>query len=267
MPPPAIEIRRASLHFGEQALFCDLDAQFPAASWSCLLGRSGSGKSSLLRMIAGLSLPDNHRLELVTDDGLPLGPRLAWMAQQDLLVPWRRVVDNVMLAAHWQRRVTPADRARALALLERVGLTPQSDAWPATLSGGQRQRVALARTLFLDASVVLMDEPFSAVDAITRLGLHELASELLAERTVIMVTHDPQEALRLADHLLILKGEPARLQSLTPPTGTRPRPLDRADLHRHQAALVAELMPPGQRALQTGHPATASAEGGGPDDR
>lgn len=241
MSPPAIEIHKASLSYGRRALFADLQAHFAAGSWTCLLGRSGSGKSSLLRMIAGLSLPDDHRLDLSTDDGQPLGPRLAWMAQQDLLVPWHRVLDNVMLAARWRRRVTAADRTRALALLSRVGLADHAHDWPNTLSGGQRQRVALARTLFLEASVVLMDEPFSAVDAITRLDLHEIASQVLAERTVIMVTHDPQEALRLADHLLILKGEPARLDSLTPPAGTRPRPLDRADLHRYQARLVAEL--------------------------
>ncbi|WP_110665368.1 ABC transporter ATP-binding protein [Salinicola halophilus] len=263
MPPPAIDIRSASLHYGERVLFRDLDARFPAGSWSCLLGRSGSGKSSLLRMIAGLSLPDNHRLERITDDGLPLGPRLAWMAQQDLLVPWLRVRDNVMLAARWKRRVTAADRERAQSLLARVGLAQQSHAWPATLSGGQRQRVALARTLFLDASVVLMDEPFSAVDAITRLDLHELASELLAGRTVIMVTHDPQEALRLADHLLILKGEPARLHPLAPPSGVRPRALDCADLHRHQAALVTELTMP--ESTPIGANATRLA-GGAPAD-
>lgn len=244
MPPPGLEIHRASLTFGERPLFRDLQARFEAGSWTCLLGRSGSGKSSLLRMIAGLALPDNHQLDLATSDGRPLTRRLAWMAQQDLLVPWQRVIGNVMLGAKWRGTSTSADRQRAMHLLERVGLAAKADEWPAALSGGQRQRVALARTLFEDASVVLMDEPFSAVDAITRLELHEVASTLLAGRTVLMVTHDPLEALRLADHLLVLQGEPANLVSIPVPAGTRPRALADDDLQRRQAELVAQLREP-----------------------
>ena len=163
------------------------------------------------------------------------------MAQQDLLVPWQRVVGNVMLGAHWRGRPAPEDRQRAQRLLDQVGLAGKAGQWPDELSGGQRQRVALARTLFEDASVVLMDEPFSAVDAITRLELHDLASRLLADRTVIMVTHDPLEALRLADRILILQGEPARLVSIPVPEGDRPRPLDNVDLQRRQAELVTRL--------------------------
>jgi len=241
MSPPGLLVRQASLTFGDRPLFHELQARFDAGSWTCLLGRSGSGKSSLLRMIASLKLPDNHHLDLETSDGAPLAGRLAWMAQQDLLVPWHRVVGNVMLGAHWRGRPTSTDRQRAKQLLAQVGLTDKADQWPGELSGGQRQRVALARTLFENASVVLMDEPFSAVDAITRLELHELASRLLSERTVIMVTHDPLEALRLADRILILQGDPARLVSIPAPEGARPRPLDNSELQRRQAELVTQL--------------------------
>ena len=241
MPPPGLIVRQASLTFGDRPLFHGLQARFDAGSWTCLLGRSGSGKSSLLRMIASLRLPDNHHLDLATSDGAPLTGRLAWMAQQDLLVPWQRVVDNVMLGAHWRGRPKPEDRQHAERLLDQVGLADKAGQWPDELSGGQRQRVALARTLFEDASVVLMDEPFSAVDAITRLELHDLASRLLADRTVIMVTHDPLEALRLADRILILQGEPAHLVSIPVPEGARPRPLDNVDLQRRQAELVTRL--------------------------
>jgi len=241
MPPPGLVVRHASLTFGDRPLFHELQAQFDAGSWTCLLGRSGSGKSSLLRMIASLRLPDNHHLDLETSDDVPLTGRLAWMAQQDLLVPWQRVVGNVMLSAHWRGRPTPDDRQRAEHLLTLVGLADKADQWPGELSGGQRQRVALARTLFEDANVVLMDEPFSAVDAITRLELHDLASRLLADRTVIMVTHDPLEALRLADRILILQGEPARLVAIPVPEGSRPRSLDNSELQRRQAELVAQL--------------------------
>lgn len=241
MPPPGLEIRNASLTFDERPLFRDLQAHFASGSWTCLLGRSGSGKSSLLRMIAGLTLPDNHHLDLVTSDGEPLRGRLAWMAQQDMLVPWQRVVGNVMLGARWRGNLTGDERTRANRLLDQVGLTSKAGRWPSELSGGQRQRIALARTLFEDASVVLMDEPFSAVDAITRLELHDLAYRLLAERTVIMVTHDPLEALRLADRILILKDEPATLMSFPVPESPRPRPLDDDELQARQAELVAQL--------------------------
>ncbi|WIX34710.1 ABC transporter ATP-binding protein [Salinicola sp. JS01] len=248
MSPPGLDIRRASLTFGARPLFHDLAVEFDAGSWTCLLGRSGCGKSSLLRMIAGLALPDRHHIECTTSDGQPLRGRLAWMSQQDLLVPWLRVIGNVMLGTKWRGRragpTAPEARERALALLARVGLADKADAWPAALSGGQRQRVALARTLYEDAGVVLMDEPFSAVDAITRLELHDLASELLATRTVIMVTHDPLEALRLADRLLVLQGEPAQAVPLAAPIGQRPRALDDPQLLTHQAELVALLQEP-----------------------
>ncbi|WP_242495291.1 ATP-binding cassette domain-containing protein [Salinicola tamaricis] len=97
MSPPGLDIRRASLTFGARPLFHDLAVEFDAGSWTCLLGRSGCGKSSLLRMIAGLTLPDRHHIECTTSDGQPLRGRLAWMSQQDLLVPWLRVIGNVML--------------------------------------------------------------------------------------------------------------------------------------------------------------------------
>ncbi|WP_251978141.1 ABC transporter ATP-binding protein [Salinicola avicenniae] len=243
-PPPGLEIRDASLTFDQRPLFHRLTASFESGSWTCLLGRSGSGKSSLLRMIAGLSLPDNHRLTLTVSDARPLRGRLAWMAQRDLLVPWQRVLDNVMLGARWRGQANAKDRQRALTLLDQVGLADKAGQWPSTLSGGQRQRVALARTLFEDASIVLMDEPFSAVDAITRLELHELACQLLVGRTVIMVTHDPQEALRLADRILVLQGEPAYLITQPTPTCRRPRPLADIELQQCQAELIARLREP-----------------------
>ncbi|GAB2798786.1 ATP-binding cassette domain-containing protein [Halomonas shantousis] len=241
MPSLGLSLRRASLAFHGQPLFSDIACELPPASWTCLLGRSGSGKSSLLRMIAGLPLPEPHTLDLATSDRLPLTGRIAWMAQQDLLLPWRRVIDNVLAGPALRGRITAVDRQRAHALLDKVGLASKARQWPAALSGGQRQRVALARTLFEDAPLVLMDEPFSALDAITRLELHELTARLLQGRTVILVTHDPLEALRLGDQLLILGGDPARLEHFQAPAGQRPRSLDDLELQRLQARLVARL--------------------------
>jgi putative hydroxymethylpyrimidine transport system ATP-binding protein len=122
-----------------------------------------------------------------------------------------------------------------------VGLAGQGNARPAQLSGGMRQRVALARTLMEDRPIVLMDEPFSALDAITRYRLQELAAELLAERTALLVTHDPLEALRLGHAVYVISGEPARLGPVTVPLGAPPRDPTAARLLRLQAELIREL--------------------------
>jgi putative hydroxymethylpyrimidine transport system ATP-binding protein len=124
------------------------------------------------------------------------------MDQRDLLLPWLNVLDNVCLGA--RLRGETADHQRALSLLQRVGLRDEAQALPAALSGGMRQRAALARTLMEDRAIVLMDEPFSAVDALTRLRLQDLAAELLGARTILLVTHDPMEALRLGHRILII---------------------------------------------------------------
>ncbi|YAA61820.1 ABC transporter ATP-binding protein [Niveispirillum fermenti] len=206
---------------------------------TCLLGPSGAGKSSLLRLIAGLATGEG---EILADDGQPVAGRIAWMGQQDLLLPWASVLDNVMLGAKLRgNRAGPAARDRALALLAHVGLADRAACRPDALSGGMRQRVALARTLFEDRPIVLMDEPFSALDAITRLRLQDLAAGLLAGRTVLMVTHDPMEALRLGHQVLVLSGRPARLSNPIQPPGDSPRPPDHPALLSLQGRLLAQL--------------------------
>jgi putative hydroxymethylpyrimidine transport system ATP-binding protein len=136
------------------------------------------------------------------------------MAQQDLLLPWASVLGNVLLGP----RLRGEDRdpeivQRARGLIAQVGLKGREEDLPARLSGGMRQRVALARTLLENRPIVLMDEPFSALDAITRFALQELAARLLAEHTVLLVTHDPLEALRLGHRITVMAGSPARLET------------------------------------------------------
>jgi putative hydroxymethylpyrimidine transport system ATP-binding protein len=236
LPAPGFRIGLPSgLSLGGVPVLAPLSLEVPGGRWTALLGASGAGKSTLLRLAAGLIPSDSVR----ADDGAPLKDRIAWMAQQDLLVPWRDALGNVLLGAHL--RGERPDRARALALLEAVGLTPADAAKaPARLSGGMRQRVALARTLMEDRPVVLMDEPFSAVDAPTRHRLQDLAARLLAGRTVLLVTHDPLEALRLADRIVMLAGAPAAAVELPVPETPTPRAADPA-LLAAQAALLERL--------------------------
>lgn len=237
---PAVGLRIANgrLAYADTLLFDNLSADIVGGQWTCILGPSGVGKSTLLRMIAGLGQTDSVT-DIAASDGSPLAPRIAWMAQQDLLLPWLSVAQNVALGN--KLRGQPVDRARVASLLSDVGLDQRPDALPTALSGGQRQRVALARTLMEGRPVVLMDEPFSAVDAITRARLQELAARLLRGRTVLQVTHDPLEALRLGHNIYVMAGRPALLGPVTRPPGDTPRdPTDPALRSLHMA-LLAQL--------------------------
>jgi putative hydroxymethylpyrimidine transport system ATP-binding protein len=209
-----------------------------AGRTTALLGPSGSGKSTLLRLVAGL-LPLPPAAHLASTDGAALGGRIAWMAQQDLLLPWRDLLGNVTLGA--ALRHEPPDLERARLLIAEVGLAGREAARPAQLSGGMRQRAALARTLMEDRPFVLMDEPFSAVDAPTRHRLQGLAARLLAGRTVLLVTHDPLEALRLADRILVLRGSPAVPEEVPVPAGAPPREATDPALLQAQATLLERL--------------------------
>ncbi len=237
-PSIGIALRGGTLAFGEKMIFAGLDLDIPAGRTSCLLGPSGVGKSSLLRLIAGIS-PEASARSLTASDGGPLAGRIAYMDQRDLLLPWLSVLDNVTLGA--RLRGDRADRDWAMTLLRRVGLEEDAQSLPAALSGGMRQRAALARTLMEDRAVVLMDEPFSAVDALTRLRLQDLAAELLAGSSVLLVTHDPLEALRLGHRILVLRGDPARLGEALEPAGLPPRPASEPNLHALAAGILRDL--------------------------
>lgn len=183
----------------EHFILGEISLTLPKGQWLCILGRSGVGKTTLLRLIAGL------------EDLPSLTPSLSYMIQQDSLLPWLSVFDNVGLGFRLRQQKVPTELI--LKVLMQVGLAQWQDSYPHQLSIGMRQRVALARLIIEDHSLILLDEPFSALDTETRAEMQDLSLKAFAGKTVILVTHDPQEAMRLGNQVLLLTGSPARLVS------------------------------------------------------
>ncbi len=245
---PAIHIKNAFLAFRDTVLFDNLNLDLSAGKMTCLLGPSGIGKSTLLRLIANIITPETARQEKITiratitcDNSLPLSEHVAYMAQTDLLLPWLSALDNVLLGARLRGTLSSTDSERAKDILQQVGLGNAINQLPNELSGGMKQRVALARTLFENKPVVLMDEPFSALDTITRYKLQTLAADLLKNRTVLFITHDPVEALRLADEIYIMSGQPATLHAPLELKTPTPRDAGETGLIQLQTKLLQEL--------------------------
>ncbi|WP_022941227.1 ABC transporter ATP-binding protein [Psychromonas hadalis] len=226
----SITIKNGYLRYldSEEVIFKHLNVNIKAGVWTCILGRSGCGKSSLLRYLANL-LEEKvlWKGKLTTAPLCDSKHEIAYMAQQDLLMPWLSVLDNVLLSTKFSATdKIKIQHEKAQDLLIKVGLSDKAHYLPQQLSGGMRQRVALARTLMQDKPIVLMDEPFSALDAVTRYRLQNLAYQLLQDKTVVLITHDPQEAIRLASQLYIMQGKPAYAELLSVPETKPPRDFD-----------------------------------------
>ncbi len=243
LAPLSVFVHDARVTFDGEVLFDGLDLSLEGGRWTCLLGASGVGKSTLLRIILGLETAGGNAKDVSCSDGRGLTGRVALMAQRDLLYPWLSVLDNVTLGHRLRGEAHRGNgiESRARELLAAVELDGWESALPDTLSGGMRQRAALARTLMEDRPVVLMDEPFSGLDVVTKVRLQNLAARVLANRTVLLVTHDPLEALRLGHRILILADRPARLIEAPGPSGTAPRSVDDPDLLRMQGQLLRRL--------------------------
>ncbi len=210
-PPPAVRLRDFSRHFGDNAIIEGLDLDLAPGEFVSLLGRSGSGKTTLLRTLAGL--------DGATDQDVVIPSSRAVVFQDSRLLPWKRVWRNVALGLKGKDV-----RPRAEKALREVGLGHRLDAWPLTLSGGEAQRAALARALVREPKLLLMDEPFAALDALTRLRVHELVLRLWSVHrpTVMLVTHDVDEAIALSDRILVLdKGRIVAEERLEAPRGER----------------------------------------------
>jgi sulfonate transport system ATP-binding protein len=193
----AISVQGAGRRFGDRTVLAGVDLAVPAGELVVIVGQSGCGKSTLLRALAGL---DTEATGTITVDG-----NVGFGFQDARLLPWARVWENVVFGLPG----TKAERRlRARQALDEVHLAERADAWPATLSGGEAQRVALARALVREPAVLLLDEPFGALDALTRLRMQALVSELWRSRglTVVLVTHDVEEAVLLADRVAVLDG-------------------------------------------------------------
>jgi sulfonate transport system ATP-binding protein len=225
---PTVQVRGLSRYFGDRAVLDQLDLDIGPGEFVALIGRSGSGKSTLLRALAGLDPGSTGELQV---DGTA-----AVAFQEPRLLPWRRVSDNVRLGL----RAGDA-REIARAALDEVGLTDRAGAWPLTLSGGEAQRASLARALVREPRLLLLDEPFSALDALTTIAMHQLVLRLWTQHrpAVLLVTHDVDEALALADRVLVLAegriGYSGRIDA------PRPRDRDHPDLITRRAELLAEL--------------------------
>jgi sulfonate transport system ATP-binding protein len=179
--------------FGDRVVLDRLDLTIADEELVVLLGPSGCGKSTLLRLLAGLDRPDGGRVEVPA--------KRAIVFQADRLLPWQRVLRNVTLGLHG-----PDADQRALDVLAEVGLSGREKAWPKELSGGEAQRVSLARALVSEPELVLLDEPFAALDAITRLRMHDLVRALRSKHhaAMLLVTHDVDEAIALADRVVVM---------------------------------------------------------------
>ncbi|OYO28538.1 ABC transporter ATP-binding protein [Janthinobacterium sp. PC23-8] len=224
----AVRARQVSKRFGANVILDRLDLDIRPGEFVALLGRSGSGKTTLLRALAGL--------DVISSGTLNVPPARAAVFQEPRLMPWKRAWRNVTLGLDIAQ-----PRERAKLALQEVGLAHRENAWPATLSGGEAQRVALARALVREPQLLLLDEPFAALDALTRIRMHQLILDLWRQHkpSVLLVTHDVDEAVLLADRVLVL--DQGRIAADIAIAHPRPRSAQQPQFQQVRARLLALL--------------------------
>ncbi len=213
MSPALLELRDVGKAFGDTVALAPTTLSIDDGSFVAIVGPSGCGKSTMFNVIAGLLAPDGGEVRL--RDQLVTGAtgHVGYMLQKDLLVPWRTVEDNITMAKRLTGRVTPSDRAEARRVAREYGLGEFLRHYPSALSGGMRQRVAFMRTLVTHQSLLLLDEPFGALDAQTRLEMQQWLLQVWrdSERTVLFITHDVDESIFLSDRVLVMSPRPGRV--------------------------------------------------------
>jgi ABC-type nitrate/sulfonate/bicarbonate transport system ATPase subunit len=229
MPAPKLWVDDVSMTFktptGVFHALAPVTLSIPQGRFVSLIGPSGCGKSTIFNIIAGLLEPTGGRVMIDGADATGTIGRVGYMLQKDLLLPWRTVLDNTILGMEIQGVPLREARARALPLLHRYGLNGFEYLYPNALSGGMRQRAALLRTLLFDTDVILLDEPFGALDAQTKLQMQEWLMQLWSDfgKTVLFVTHDVEEAIYLSDEVHVMGTRPGRVIATIPIMLPRPR--------------------------------------------
>ncbi|MDQ6696104.1 MAG: ABC transporter ATP-binding protein [Actinomycetota bacterium] len=228
VPPADVQVSGLHHRFGGERtvdVLAGVDLDVPAGAFVSLVGPSGCGKSTLLRILAGLMRPTRGTAAVGGRSAIGRPGMAAYMPQKDNLLPWRRALANATLGAEIAGASRATATAQAVPLFERFGLAGFETSWPSQLSGGMRQRLALLRTFLMDRAVLLLDEPFGALDAITRRQMYAWLQDIwLADRrTVLFVTHDVEEALYLSDRVVVLSPRPGRVTSTIGMDAPRPR--------------------------------------------
>lgn len=229
MSDAAISIRGLSHTFRtrgrEVEALQEVNLAVPPGRFVSIVGPSGCGKSTLLRVLAGVLLPTSGEAEVERVSVVGAPGHIAYMPQRDLLLPWRRALANASLGAELGGMSKPEARAVAQALFPAFGLSGFEKAWPSQLSGGMRQRLALLRTFLVPSTVMALDEPLGALDAITRRQMHGWLQDVLSRdpRTVLLVTHDVEEALILSDEVHVMSPRPGRIVATVESPWARPR--------------------------------------------
>jgi ABC-type nitrate/sulfonate/bicarbonate transport system ATPase subunit len=250
---PILEAQSITKHFGDLLVFKDISFCVDRGEFVTLLGPSGCGKSTILHVLSGLLTPDSGKVFLHGEDVTGESGHVSYMQQKDLLLPWRKIIDNVILPLRIQGVNSKEAKKEAEPLLKDFGLGGFEYSYPSQLSGGMRQRAALLRTYLFSKEVLLLDEPFAKLDAITKRRLHSWFIEVLEslESTVFFVTHDIEEALKLSDRMYILSPRPAQIvKEIT----VRPRPSSQCRPQREDREVA------GRPASSGGEPAPRGTE-------
>lgn len=250
MTTPRIELRHVSKTFAgtDRAVpaLDDVSFDIKPGEFVTIIGASGSGKSTLFNLCVGLLEPDEG--EILIDGEIPKNRAgmVGYMPQRDLLLPWRSVLDNVIIPLEIQGAPRRESRQQALEMLPHFGLETFENEYPSALSGGMRQRAALLRTWLMGRDTLLLDEPFGALDALTRKELQDWVLRVRHEfgRTVMFITHDVEEAVYLADRVIVLSARPGRIQremAIDLPRPRRQRMVAEPEFGRLVRELLAEL--------------------------
>ena len=223
-----LEVRSVSKSFDGKPVLEDISITLKEGELVCLLGVSGGGKTTLFNVISGLVEPDKGSVFLNGENMTGKPGRVSYMLQKDMLLPYRTIQDNVALPLMLRGMKKSLARARASELFEQFGLEGTQEQYPAQLSGGMRQRAALLRTYLFSGDVALLDEPFSALDTITKSAIHRWYLDVM-ERirlSTLFITHDIDEAILLSDRIYLLTGQPGRITDEIVITQPKPRAAD-----------------------------------------